>query len=301
MKRLGIFCFYDIDGVVDEYIVYLLNDLSDNLDRLVIVVNGSLSVKGRQKLERFSKEILIRENRGFDAAAWKYALVNIGFDRVAEYDELVLFNDSFYGPLYPFESVFSEMNSQRVDLWGLTIQGAARYCEHYVAEHIQSYFVVFRNSILRDIRFKAYWDDMKQATSFTEAVLYNESLLTKYFADIGYKYMSYCNIAEITLKTGEVINNYAYNQMMVLDKYKLPIVKRKNLTINKQELIDYNRADEPRKVLEYIKENYNYDLNLIYSYMLRKFNILDIKTWLNLYYVLPRQAVHIQNAKIAKK
>lgn len=288
MNRLGIFCFFDTDGIVDDYIVYLLNDLSNNLERLVIVVNGSLQEAGRCKLERFSKEVLIRENKGFDAAAWKYGLEYIGFDKLENYDELLLLNDTFYGPLYPFETVFTNMTTQQIDFWGLTINGTARWLEQDIAEHIQSDFIVFRNNILRDHRFKLYWDSMRLASSFIESLLYNETVLTKYFADLGYRYTCYCTTPEITLKTGEAINNCAYNQMTMIAEYKLPVVRRKNLMMDKQELLYYNRADEPCKVLEYIKENYNYDLCFIYSYMLRKCNILDIKTWLNLDYVLPR-------------
>ena len=43
MRRIGIFVFFDADGIVDRYIPYMLTDLMKNLERLVIVVNGKIT------------------------------------------------------------------------------------------------------------------------------------------------------------------------------------------------------------------------------------------------------------------
>ena len=39
-KRLGIFLFYDKDGVADRYIEYMLKDIRPCLDRLIVIANG---------------------------------------------------------------------------------------------------------------------------------------------------------------------------------------------------------------------------------------------------------------------
>ena len=44
IKRLGIYFFFDKDGIVDQFITYFLADLVKSLDRLVIVCNGETSV-----------------------------------------------------------------------------------------------------------------------------------------------------------------------------------------------------------------------------------------------------------------
>lgn len=44
MRRLGIFCFYDESGTVDEYIEYLLADLAKSLKMLIIVINEYINV-----------------------------------------------------------------------------------------------------------------------------------------------------------------------------------------------------------------------------------------------------------------
>lgn len=71
MRRIGIFVFFDADGIVDRYIPYMLTDLMKNLERLVIVVNGKITDEGRATLEQFSSDFVIRENKGFDTWAYK--------------------------------------------------------------------------------------------------------------------------------------------------------------------------------------------------------------------------------------
>ena len=65
-KRLGLFIFYDRDGIVDDYVEYLLQDISENFTRLVILSNSTLEVSEQKKLEKYSSDIIIRENKGLD-------------------------------------------------------------------------------------------------------------------------------------------------------------------------------------------------------------------------------------------
>ena len=88
MKRIGIFVFYDKEGIVDTYIDFFLSALIAHLKKLVIVCNGKLSSIGRKHLEQFSNDIFIRENAGFDAMAYKLAMTTyIGWEALKNYDE----------------------------------------------------------------------------------------------------------------------------------------------------------------------------------------------------------------------
>ena len=66
MKRLGIFFFYEKNGDVDDFISYYLADLAKNLSELIVVCNGKLSEQGRQAFQKFTDQILVRENKGLD-------------------------------------------------------------------------------------------------------------------------------------------------------------------------------------------------------------------------------------------
>ena len=92
IKRLIIFFFYDKDGIVDDYIPYMLNDLNKNISELMIVCNGLLEDKSREKLEKLTSNILVRENKGFDIWAYKTGLEHYGWKKLAEFDEVIFMN-----------------------------------------------------------------------------------------------------------------------------------------------------------------------------------------------------------------
>ena len=60
-KRLGIFAFYDAKGIVDDYVFYILDEIKNVLDSLIIVCGKTLTQEGRQKLERYGQQVLCIE------------------------------------------------------------------------------------------------------------------------------------------------------------------------------------------------------------------------------------------------
>lgn len=107
MRRLCIYITYDFENIVDDYINYMLHELRKVVDCLVVICNYECIVRGINHIQPYADKIYYRSNMGFDAGAYKDALCSyIGWDEIGSYDELLMINDSFYGPLYPFESVF---------------------------------------------------------------------------------------------------------------------------------------------------------------------------------------------------
>ena len=104
-NRCGIFLFYDRDGIVDDYILYMLKDLRQNLSYLLVVCNGEPGEEGLKRLQSESDEVLIRANHGFDVGGYREGLFYLGFKELQKYDEIVLFNYTFFGGIYPFRNV----------------------------------------------------------------------------------------------------------------------------------------------------------------------------------------------------
>jgi hypothetical protein len=111
MKRLGIFFFYEKNGDVDDFITYYLADLHKNLTELVVVCNGKLSAQGRAAFEQFTDTIIVRENKGLDVWAYKTALDFYGWEKLSEYDEIVMTNSTLMGPVRPLQEMLSSSNS----------------------------------------------------------------------------------------------------------------------------------------------------------------------------------------------
>ena len=293
MNRLGIFCTYDSEGIIDDYIIYLLNDMKKILNHLTIICNGNLSEIGKKKLEKFTDDIVVRKNTGFDMEAWRQGILR-NEKNFADYDELVLFNDSFYGPFQTFEKIFAEMNEKKsdADFWGITIHGKmpdeTEICPYgYIPEHLQSYFLVFRSKIFHSKEFISYWKEASEAENFTKAILEHEVCLTKKFFDKGFTYAAYCDTRELEKDYDSKIDHSLILPEKLLKNYNCPVLKKKVFLLPREHFLHENYADEPRRSFEFIKNNTNYDVNLIWQNLLRKHNISAIKSNLALDYILP--------------
>ena len=42
-NRLALYCFYDRDGIVDDYVIYFLRELRKTVSKICCVVNGKLT------------------------------------------------------------------------------------------------------------------------------------------------------------------------------------------------------------------------------------------------------------------
>ena len=153
MKRLCIYLVYDKQKIIDRYIGYMLKELKICSDYLTVVCNMSEVLFGIEIIEEYADAIFFRENIGFDAGGFKEVFCNlVGWDMVLKYDELILVNDSMFGPFIPMKDIFLKMEDSSADFWGLASQGK-RECERQRSflEYIQSFFMVIRFPILLDI------------------------------------------------------------------------------------------------------------------------------------------------------
>lgn len=306
VNRLGIFLFWDPDGIVDDYITYLLNDITNDLSDLVVVVNGYINDVGRKKIEKFTSKIFTRNNDGFDVGGWKDALVNFcGFSMVKNYDELVLFNDSFFGPFYSFSEVFRSIEDD-IDFWGLSVHGEANNvfgeCPYgYRPRYLQTYFLVIRKKMLESEHFENFWVNIPYYSTFNEVSERFSCVFTKYFSDLGYKWCAYSDTGDLESTREKAMSYHTFNTYDMISNRKFPIIKRKAFITEKGLNLRYNYADELARSLEFIKDNYSYDVNMIYKYLLRKYNLLDLKRSMNWNTILSEKNISFEKKYCKKK
>lgn len=135
---LAIMSLYDTDGIVDDYLMFFLSSLRAVTDRLIVAVNGKLTEEGKERLLAVSDEVYRRPNTGFDFGAYKDVLENyLKPGELEQYQELILCNDTCYGPFVPFKEIFARMEESDVEFWSIN------YVEDPLLPHFQSYFMVF--------------------------------------------------------------------------------------------------------------------------------------------------------------
>lgn len=280
--RLGLYVFYDKDAIVDDYVVYLLDDIMQNLNDIVIISNSKLDEENKQKLLKYTDKLYIRENEGLDAGALAYYFNN--FDDYKKYDELVYFNDTFYGPFYPFEKIFEKMDKEDVDFWGLAKgheqpNGWKNDKADIAPEHIQTFFIDFHHNVINSEAFVNYWKkyNVKKMMDFDSVVSKHEIYFTKYLKDNGFKYNSYVEDSFVDEDYKRNYNNYAYNCTTQIIKNKAPFLKKKNLSFDYGKLSILNDNCDYKDALDYIENNTNYDTRLIWKNILRTTNINTVK------------------------
>jgi len=120
LKRLAIAFFFDEAGIVDDYMLHLVKEIGKFAERTIFVVNGPLHVNSELVVRELVDELLVRENTDFDVGGYKAALEKIGFNSLQQYDEIILYNHTFFGPIFPFDEMFEAMEKSDCDFWGIS-------------------------------------------------------------------------------------------------------------------------------------------------------------------------------------
>lgn len=285
-KRIGVYLTYDKQEIVDGYIGYMLKELKTCVDFLTVVCNGKEIRSGLENLTDYADEIFYRENIGFDAGGFKDALCRfIGWDKILQYDELVLVNDSMFGPFKPMTEIFSEMDTKLVDFWGLTKHGEYRdRAGNHLNEHIQSFFFVIRSSLLSSRVFQEYWEEMPYYKSYQQTVQQHETRFTSFFSKLGY---TYDTLADTEINDS-IHPEYNYSQYALIP---FEMIKKRNFPFLKKQPIAFDALycqtqENLRQAIDYVDCETGYDVNLIWDNIIRTLNMADLQRNLHLQYII---------------
>ena len=181
MKRLLIFCHYNKHRGLSDHIIYLLSHIKHIYSRVVFVSNSNIDVEKQNIIKNYGDDIQFRENKGYDFGAWKDALIKEGWDKLSEYDNITLMNDTCFGPLYDLEPFYNQMETQNIDFW----RWADHYGIHYnvfergepTPAYIQSNFMCFSNNVIKSGVFRKFWKNVKSETNTHSVTLKYEKRL----------------------------------------------------------------------------------------------------------------------------
>lgn len=290
-QRLGIYCFYDKYGHAASFIKTFLDDLMDNLDDLVVVVNGQLSDQARQLFSEYTKTIIVRENKGLDVAAYKQAILTLGWEKLESYDEVICLNDTVMGPVYPFREMFACMDCKDVDFWGITAYAGETVDKEQIPTHLQAYWHAYRRSLVSSPAFHEYWETMPLWKDYAEVTRKHEMTFTKHFADLGFTWASY-----IDWRKYQGYSSYPllYMPMQIVRDDRCPIFKRRSFFVDYSAYFDQTAGQPALDLYEYLRDHTDYDVDMIWDAILPSYNIDDIRKAMHLDYVLPSQAINPQ-------
>lgn len=263
-SRICIFAHYDINGAVHEYVYFFIKSLiKAGCDIIFVSTSENLSDGEIDKLQNYCKLIIVRKNIGYDFGSWKTGISEI--ENIEVYDNLILTNDSIFGPLFDLKDIFRSMTSY--DFWGITESNAPKY-------HIQSYFMVFNSKLINSKYFNEFWYNYKYHSEYQVIVKKYEIGLSSFLQKHHFKIGSFCNynsVSESYLKAnplGEyfsIIKNRLatptyHLALELIENHNCPFIKRKLLLLNERE-------PSFLKYLSAISQKSNYDIKMIVDYI----------------------------------
>lgn len=304
INRLIIYFFFDVDGIVDRYVSYMLEDLKKNCTELFVVCNGKLTPEGRKTFQAMTPNILVRENVGFDVWAYKEAMEHYGWNKLEEYDEVVLMNHTIMGPVYPFSEMFEEMDRRDLDFWGINVYHKQMLNPYnisygYIPEHLQSHFIAIRSSMLSSVEFQKYWDNRPEIASYADSVGKHEAIFTKFFSDKGFIWDKYIDTDDIKGLTEYPL---MWCPQKLVEEKRCPVFKRRNFFHPYEEYLVQSSGNQVKQLLDYLEGKKLYDTGMIWENILRSYHMCDIRSCTNLTWILSKDkcdAVAGKTPKIA--
>ena len=258
MKRAVIFAHYDKDNIIDDYVIYYIQNLKKVADIVIFVSCNNLSEGEKKKLDVY--HIISEEHKEYDFGSYKRGFFYLRENNLLnDVDELILANDSCYAPLFPFEEMFNKMEKEQCDFWGVSedkyglIKNPRRKNKYKRCynPHIQSYFIVIKKQIIDSKVFNRFIENIKQESSKNDIIINYEIGLSNQLEANGYRYAKY-------IKTKYRPGNIMINKWKdVLTKDCCPFLKCSILRGYNYIYVDTIQAGE------LIEKNTNYPINII--------------------------------------
>jgi hypothetical protein len=152
--QVVLFMHFDGRGLVRPQVLDYMREFKANGRDVVFVTNSrKMKPQALEALKEISTGIIVRKNIGYDFGAWRDAVDFLELPR-AETQEVILANDSVFGPLVPLGDVLRRLNYKKADIWGLTESWQVRY-------HLQSFFLAFGPTALRAPAWRKFWDSVR--------------------------------------------------------------------------------------------------------------------------------------------
>lgn len=290
-KRLAIYVVYDKDGILDDFREYYINEVKKVTDYISVIVCGTLTADSRNKLEQLADDVYVRENKGLLAYGWLDGIAHIGWDKIYEYDELLLLNDSFFGPIYPLKDMFDAMEKSDADFYGAMRnfeeksfkEIAGRPLKHGHFRGSICYFYVIKRRLLHSAEFKRYWSQHPVVDDGWDTVFFAEIDFYDFLLDAGFKIDSY----QSDKLERYQFDNLSHSMRKLIEDEKIPFVRARSLgTDVRNQSMSNSYGKDPRKTLDYIQNCTDYDTDMIWKYLTRTKNLTHLWQQMQLEYVV---------------
>jgi hypothetical protein len=176
-EKVCVFVHYDGGGVLRPHARRYIDALVEEGFCIVFVSNSKITPECLDHLSSRCARILLRDNCGYDFAAYRDGVLNLDI-QPGRPTVLLLANDSVYAPVSPLAGLFDDMDFGIADVWAATDSWQRRY-------HLQSYLIGFGPTALAHPTFLGFWRQVRNAKSKWAVVRHYEIGLTRVMQAAG--------------------------------------------------------------------------------------------------------------------
>jgi len=171
-----------------------------------------------------------------------------------------MMNDTCFGPLYDMAPYYEKYEAENIDIWGMTNHRIYKESKrHIFPEHIQSYFRVFSNQVVKSDTFKIFWSSIENFRDVQKVIDLYETQSTTVFLDAGFKYETILDTRE--LDDSRLLHpDFSFFAPDIILQEKVPFIKVKAFQ-------SIESAGIAKYMLDYIKDNTRYSKTLITKHL----------------------------------
>lgn len=256
MNRLLLYVHFNKYDKLSPHVLFQLTQLRPLFSRIVFISNSQLSSDVGHELtaKGLANNIVQRDNVGFDFAAWRDGLSSVGFDQLSTYDSVTLMNDTCFGPLWDLAPTYEKFEQATdIDFWGMTNHRQTKQ----FPEHLQSYFLVFKQAVPASSAFQSFWSDIEDFDNVADVIEHYETQVTTSLQQAGFRYGAVFDTVKEDA-TSLPHPDFSYYHPTAILNQRVPFLKVKAFAGN-QHIAPY--------LLQMIEHLTTYDVSLIIRHM----------------------------------
>lgn len=229
-RRTAVFASFSKDGRISKAVLSYLNGLKEVVDNIVFVADNPVFPAEASKLAGLVRLAVFRRHGHHDFGSyrtgWEEAKA-LGLLAPDVCDELVMCNDSCYGPVFPFSEAFAEMErrnrtaqaGRRFDFWGMTAHAL------FGRPHVQSYFCVFGKAVLEERTLDDFFREMEPCRERGQVVYFCETWLSTVLLKAHHRFDTLVPRSFSSKRSGPPIKY----PVSLLSAFRMPLLKAKTL------------------------------------------------------------------------
>lgn len=244
-----VYAIYSKNCKIEDYQLYLLKELHKISDYIIVVADNLIYENELIKLHNLCNAYIFNRHGEYDFGSYKRGYNYLVDNNILKpNDNLLLINDSNYGPIYPLNNIINDFTNKKCDFYGLTVSTLFK-------PHLQSFFYIFRNNVYSSNVFKIFINNIKKELSPLRVIYNYEVCFTEYLEQNGFKYASY--ISNNAIKNNKEYVIPSLHPYELISKHKYPFIKRKAFHSNSYQDIQatINILETDNKVLYDIIKN----------------------------------------------